>query len=253
MALVLHSNRWQVFQCFYCSNHVTVDGSRCLRTLNYKGDASECILEETLWYKAGMAIQSGNNCCRSCLVEYPKWEKRQRNKADSAFYKRPQQICACCTVTVTDLSMVAAVAAAPAVASSSHEVPPPPPPPQPLNFEAIMQTVRHMQTKVAALEARIEDSDEAMQTMQWNMKDKDDYVAVLELRVETMEQAMSDLQLLNHAKTDAQERNEDDYIKVQEPQNDDAFIKVTVPLDDLCKVSIADAFQKRSLNEVQTQ
>ena len=133
---------------------------------------------------------------------------------------------------VTDLSMVAAVAAAPAVASSSHEVPPPLPPPQPLNFEAIMQTVRHMQTKVAALEARIEDSDEAMQTMQWNMKDKDDYVAVLELRVETMEQAMSDLQLLNHAKTDAQERIEDDYIKVHEVTD--------VPLVDLCKVSIAD-------------
>ena len=73
------------------------------------------------------------------------------------------------------------------------------------------------------------------------MKDKDDYVAVLELCVETMEQAMSDLQLLNHAKTDDQERNEDDYIKVQEPQNEDAFIKVTDgPLVDLCKVSIAD-------------
>ena len=103
-------------------------------------------------------------------------------------------MCACCTVTVTDVSMVAAVAAAPAVASSSHEVlppsPQPPPPPQPLNFEAAMQRVCHMQTKVAALEARIEDSDEAMKTMQLTMaamvnaherrmNDKNDYVAVL--------------------------------------------------------------------------
>ena len=92
--------------------------------------------------------------------------------------------------------------------------------------------MRTMQCQLAALEARIEDSDEAMQTMQCNMKDKDDYVAVLELRVETMEQAMSDLQLLNHAKTDAQERNEDDYIKVHEVTD--------VPLVDLCKVGIAD-------------
>ena len=142
-----------------------------------------------------MAIHSGNNCCRSCLVDYPNWAKRQSHKAASLFYKRSEQICACCTVAVTDLSTVAA---APAVASSSHEVPPPPPPPQPLNFEAIMQTVRHMQTKVAALEARIEDSDEAMKTMQLtmaamvnaherNMNDKNDYVAVLELRKEAME------------------------------------------------------------------
>ena len=256
MALVSLSNRRQVFQCFYCSNYVTVDGSGCLRTMNYKGDATECILEETLWYKAGMAIQKGNPCCSSCLVEYPNWAVKQSNKAASAFYKRPQQICACCTVTVTDVSMVAAVAAAPAVASSSHEVlpppPPPPPPPQPLNFEAAMQTVRHMQTKVAALEARIEDSDEAMKTMQLtmaamvnaherNMNDKNDYVAVLELRMEAMEQAMLDLQLLNHEKTDAQERNECNYIKVQEPQNEDAFIKLTdVPLVDLCKYNIAD-------------
>ena len=59
--------------------------------------------------------------------------------------------------------------------------------------------------------------------------------------MEAMEQAMLYLQLLNQEKTDAQERNEDNYIKVQEPQNEDAFIKLTdVPLVDLCKFSIAD-------------
>ena len=220
-------------------------------------------------------MHSGKNCCRSCLVDYPNWAKRQSNKAASSFHKRSKQICACCTVAVTDLSTVAAAPAAPAPAAPA--APPPPPPPLPLNLGVIMQTIRHMETKVATLEAKIEDSDEAMQRMQYNMKDKDDYVAVLELRVETteraisdlellnhaktdaqeryvatlelrvktMEQAISDLQLLNHAKTDAktdaQERHEDDYINVQVPQDDGAFIKWTdEPLVDICKVSIAD-------------
>ena len=178
-------------------------------------------------------------------------------------------------MTVTDLSIPAAAPAAPAPAAPA--APPPPPPPLPLNLGVIMQTIRHMEIKVATLEAKIEDSDEAMQRMQYNMKDNDDYVAALELRVDTterqisdlelashaktdaqeryvatlelrvktMEQAISDLQLLNHAKTDAktdaQERYDDDYIKVPVPQDDGAFIKCTdEPLVDICKFSIAD-------------
>ena len=216
-----------------------------------------------------MAIHSGKNGCRSCLVDYPTWAKRQSNKAASSFYKRSEQICSCCIVTVTDLSIVAAAPAAPAPAAPAA----PPPPLPPLSLEVIMQSIRHMEAKVATLEAEAKDSEELMQRMKYDMKDNDDYVAALELRVNTTERQISDLELANHAKTDAQERSvvalelrvktmeqaiielqllshvktdaktdpqerkdDEDYVKLDEP-----FIKLTDdPTGGICNVAIAD-------------
>ena len=67
MALVL-VDRVRVYQCYYCCNNVTVDGTRCQLSANYKGTASLCNMEEVLWYKGNMSIQSGNNCCSNCFA-----------------------------------------------------------------------------------------------------------------------------------------------------------------------------------------
>ena len=168
----------------------------------------------------------------------------------------------------TDLSTVPAVPFGPGPAEPAA-----PPPPPPLGLEMIMQTIRNLEAKVATLEAEAEDSEEVLQRMKYDMKNNDEYVAAmdlrvdtternisdlelanhaktdaqeryvvaLELRVKTMEQAITELQLLNHAKTDAktdlQERKDDeDYVKLDEP-----FIKLTDdPTGGICNVAIAD-------------
>ena len=182
MALVL-VDRLQVFQCYYCCTNVTVDGTRCQRSANYKGAASLCILEEVLWHKGNMSIQSGNNCCSNCISDYPKWEKRQQNRATNEFWKRKQQICAGCTATQNGPPCeavvqwhAAAVAEDPAVAQwhvppglrapqppAPQPPQPPPPPVRLLSVESISDMMRTVQGQLAALEARVEDSDEVMQ------------------------------------------------------------------------------------------
>ena len=232
--------------------------------MNYKGAASECIIEEVLWHKGGMSIHSGNNCCPNCLSDYPKWEKRQQNRATNEFWKRKQQICAGCTATQNGPPVIACEAVAPA--ASSHEVqwhaaavaadpavavppglvpqpPQPPPPPQrPPSVEAISDMMRTMQGQLAALEARVEDSDEVMQTMELRVKtmeaaseDKDEYVKTMELRVKTMELRVEAMGQANGAKTDAQTK---------------AHEETDVPWVDLCKVGIADDANERLPHEM---
>ena len=266
MALAL-TNR--IFQCHYCANNVEVNNSQCLMTLNWNGIEEQCKPEEILWHRGGMVIHRGKNCCKNCVVNYPSWATRQKNRADNEFHKWPGQICRCCTAVFTDLSIVAGVPLGPAPAEFAG-----PPPPPPLSMQMIMQTIRNLEAKVATLEAEAEDSEDVLQKMKYDMKDNAEYVAALELRVDTterkisdlelanhaktdaeeryvvalelkvktMEQAITELQLLNHAKTDAktdsQERNDEDYVKVK---LDEQFIKSTdEPTGGICKVAIAD-------------
>ena len=135
-----------------------------------------------------------------------------------------------------------------------------------------MQTMHNLDAKVRKLEAEAEDSEDVLQRMKYDMKDNAEYVAALELRVDTTERKISDLELANHAKTDAeeryvvalelkvktmeqaitelqslrhaktdaktdsQERNDEDYVKL-----DEQFIKSTdEPTGGICKVAIAD-------------
>ena len=198
MALAL-TNR--IFQCQYCANYVDVNHSQCLRTMNWNGVPEECNPEEILWHRGGMAIHSGKNCCKNCLVDYPSWARRQKNIADNEFHKRPGQICRCCTAVFTVLSTVPAVPFGPGPAEPAA-----PPPPPPLSLEMIMQTIRNLEAKVATLEAEAEDSEEVLQIMKYDMKSNDENVAAMDLRVDTTERKISDLELANHAKTDAQER-----------------------------------------------
>ena len=113
--------RVRVYQCHYCCNNVTVDGTACQFSGDYKGVARPCEMEEVLWWKGNMCIGSGNNCCSTCFAGCgEKKQRRQHNRATNEFWKRKQQICAGCTATHNGPPVIACEAVAPA--ASSHEV-----------------------------------------------------------------------------------------------------------------------------------
>ena len=61
-------DRVRMYQCHYCCNNVTVDGTACQFSGDYKGVARPCEMEEVLWWKGNMCIGSGNNCCSTCFA-----------------------------------------------------------------------------------------------------------------------------------------------------------------------------------------
>ena len=208
-------DRVRVYQCHYCCNNVTVDGTACQFSGDYKGVARPCEMEEVLWWKGNMCIGSGNNCCSTCFAGCGEtFKKRQHNRATNEFWKRKPQICAGCTAAqgcVGSEAVIqwhaAAVVEDPAVphwhvppglrAPQPPAPQPPAPPPPPVrvpSVESISDVMKAVQSQVARLEARVEEGDEAMQCLELHVRkleaaidDKDEYLREMETRLKKME------------------------------------------------------------------